>query len=461
MDETIQQAISAFNQREYNPFVYEELGRTLDDEHGGVVYLAPVSRETGERYPGVVEWLVVVPRAGVWQALLPGEPGYRAAVESLPPEVLARLNDSRYRLQADPRLVSSAEIAGYQLPWEDGRWATVTRSFREHGRGRADFDVSGGGTITAAKAGRILYANDRNTANTYGTGAWWHWNTIIIQHGEHEYSLYGHLAPGSIPAWIDDACDDDYSQPNCDLPVQAGDVIALEGNTGYSSSPHLHVEFGQGFGVIGYATAPGAITYAGYIYAEHNVGFSGYAPPEVAGWRYGQLVQAAHHPAPLNAELVQNGSFDDGTTAWTPSGQVNWSVQDGVMRFLRLNTSEPPPWASFYQDLGVGAPANAVFEVRFSLGNASTYPKTVAVTLSNAEGRDYGALTCEYVVPANAPLQPYVMRAQPGDTWANVRLEFGVNPPDSLPAALVDGVTARLIPSRAANDTECDLAAES
>ena len=35
--------------------------------------------------------------------------------------------------------------------------------------------------------------------NAYASAAWWYWNTVIIQHGEHEFSLYGHLAPDSIP----------------------------------------------------------------------------------------------------------------------------------------------------------------------------------------------------------------------------------------------------------------------
>lgn len=455
-DDAIRGVLAAFNARDDSPFVYDALGRTLDPQHGGVVYLAPVSRETGEPYPGVIDWLAVLPRDGGWVALLPGVPGYRAALEGLPAEVAARLNDSRYRPEADPSLVASSALAGYQLPWEGGQWATVTRSFRQHGRGRIDFDVGGGGEVTAAKAGRIVYANDTNSANTYDSGAWWRWNVVIIEHGEHEYSLYGHLAPGSISGWIADACGDDYSQSNCDLSVEAGDVIALEGSTGYSSSPHLHVEFGQGYGVIGYASAPGVVSYGGYIYAEHNVGFSGYAPPEVAAWAYGRLVQALNQPARLNAELVVNGQFDDGTAAWTPSGQVSWAVHDGVMRFLRLNTADPPAWASFYQNLDVGAPANSLFELGFSLGNDAPYAKTVSVTLQNAAGREYGALTCAYTLGANTPLQPFVMRAQTADTWANLRLEFSVNPPDSQPAALVDDVSVRLVGNRAAVEVECE-----
>ena len=442
---TVTQTLERFNGVGSRPFVYRELGSTLD-ERGGVVYLALEDRATGERIPDIVDWLVVVRRDGIWQTFLPGDFGYRAAFDALAPNILTSMDDSRFRVEYEPSVTPPEILLNYQLPWEDGRWATVTRSFSDHGTGRIDFDVSGR-VVTAAKAGTIVYANDTNAANTYSTGAWWHWNVVIIQHGDYEYSLYGHLAPNSLASWIREGCTDDLSQPNCNVPVRSGDIIAEEGSTGYSSSPHLHVEFGQSFGIVGYGNASGTITYTGYVYAEHNVGISGYTPREVAMWSYGRLVQAMHNPAEIENNLVRNGSFDDGTEEWTPSGQVSWSVQDGTMRFLRLNTTEPPAWAAFYQDFGFGAPTNSVFEVAFRLGNVSAYPKTISVTLMNAAGRDYGVLTCEFSVDANAPLQSYTMRGQTQDTWANVRLEFSVNPPDGASAALVDNVSAQLLGS--------------
>lgn len=439
-EQAIHDRLERFNARDYSPFTYRELGRTLDRSRGGVVYLGLYDRGTSERVIDLVEWLVVVPNGSQWAALLPGDFGYTDTLNGLPPDIRARLSDSAYREHVNPTLVSAEALADYVLPWEAGRWATITRSYRGHGRGRIDFDITSQ-AIAAAKDGVIVYANDSSSANGYSTGSWWHWNVVIIEHGEHEYSLYGHLAPGSLPAWIRESCTTDYSASNCAVPVRAGDVIGSEGTTGYSSSPHLHIEFGQGYGIVGYATSPTTIAYAGYIYAEQNVGFSGYPPNEVASWRYGRLVQAISEPAPYETELVRNASFDDGTGEWSPSGQVSWSVQDGVMRFLRLNTSEPPLWAAFYQDVGYGIRANSLVELRVRLGNASGYDKTISISLYNAAGRDYGELTCSFRVPANTPLGDYSLRGQVRDTWANGRLEFSVNPPDSAAAALVDDVS--------------------
>jgi len=51
--------------------------------------------------------------------------------------------------------------------------------------------------------------------------------TVIIEHGNDTKSLYGHLSRLSV---------------GMDQQVQRGDTIALTGNTGRSSGPHLHYE---------------------------------------------------------------------------------------------------------------------------------------------------------------------------------------------------------------------------
>ncbi len=110
------------------------------------------------------------------------------------------------RLTRSRRSSLAGDLDDYQFPYGDGAWATVTRSYHQHGTGRIDFDLGGSAEVTAAKDGVIVYADDQHRANAYASAAWWYWNTVIIQHGDHEFSLYGHLAPGSIPQWIKDGC---------------------------------------------------------------------------------------------------------------------------------------------------------------------------------------------------------------------------------------------------------------
>ena len=449
LPDAIAARLEDFNAIAGNPITYELLGQT-DDETSAILYLEPISRATGEPYPGVVDWGAATLTNSAWTIYLPGDPGYTAAYERISPSVLSRADSTPYIIRADPAF---SDVEGYQLPWADATWATVTRSYRQHGTGRIDFDISQR-EITAAKDGIIVYANDTHSTNAYSTDAWWYWNTIIIQHSEHEFSLYGHIEPDSIPQWIKDACTEDLSVANCFVPITAGDTIAFEGSTGYSSNPHLHLEFGQRFGVAAYMDVADEDSdgvraepmYAGYIYAEQNVGLSGYTSTEVAAWQFGTLQQATHRPAPpIGINLLQNGDFNADTQSWEPSGQLNWEVADGTLRITRLQTSDPPDWASFYQDVENGVPAHTPFEASLRLGNSSSIAKTVTVSVFNRYGKQYGLFECAFVIPANAPLTLYTIRGSAVNTWASLRFLVSVNPPDGAPAALVDDISLQVL----------------
>lgn len=446
------------------PFYYNEVGRTTDLAAGGAVVYAEVrSTATDDLFPGLIEAIIAVRRGGVWDVRLPGDPGYVAARNELPPTVLADFDFTPYKIQADPAISAQQVLTDYKLPYEDANWGTVTRSYNIHGTGQIDFDLSNP-NVAAAKDGRIIYANDTYNLTAFNAGAWWYWNIIVIQHGDHEYSLYGHLAPDSIPAWITDQCSDDTSQLNCDIPVRAGQVIAQEGNTGYSSNPHLHVEFGQQFGLVPYPDTQDhdgdgdrrEWIYTGYVYAEHNIAFAGYSPEDVANWPYGLLQQASHGATPPEYfNIVRNADFSAGTDQWQPSGQISWAVENGMVYFLRLNTADPPQWAAFRQDTHYGAPANFPLQVALDLGNSSGVGKTITVTVLNSQGSDYGAFRCEFALPPSAPLQRYIVRGATSSTWANIRLQINVNPPDSAYAAIADNIVMQYDPDWPGGDTQC------
>ncbi len=452
LDTVLNNHLDSFNVTPGSPMTYAVLGRTVSaNEDAAVIYLQPSSRTTSDPYPGIVDWGVAL-KDGTWSVYFPGDPGYTGAYDQLPSSLLDRADSSAYTIHADPALADGLD--GYQLPYVDGAWATVTRSYRQHGTGRIDFDLGGTAEVAAAKDGVIVYADDHHTTNAYASGAWWYWNTVIIRHSDHEFSLYGHLAPDSIPQWIKAACD--YSTGNCAVPIHAGDVIAREGSTGYSSNPHLHVEFGQGYAVVAYPDradenhdgSRSDPVYAGYVYAEQNVGFSGYSANEVAGWAYGTLQQAAHAAnPPTDVNLLSNGDFSAGTDGWTPSGQLNWSVQDGILHVLRLRTNAAPDWAAFYQDIAYGIRAHTPFEATIQLANTSSIAKTITLSVFNRSGRQYGLIECGFSIPPSATLSLYTLRGVTVNTWASLRFEVSVNPPDGAPAALVDNVSLSVLPS--------------
>ncbi len=91
--------------------------------------------------------------------LLPRRSRLRCRLRSLPADA-AQSSEfiAPTRSHADPTL--AGDLDGYQLPYVDGAWATVTRSYRQHGTGRIDFDLGGTAEVTAAKDGVIVYADD-------------------------------------------------------------------------------------------------------------------------------------------------------------------------------------------------------------------------------------------------------------------------------------------------------------
>ncbi|MBZ0293503.1 MAG: hypothetical protein K8L99_13125, partial [Anaerolineae bacterium] len=176
MDRVIQQTLAEHESRYGTLFHYQEAGRDVDADEA-LIYLTLHHPGDGEIYPGVVDVMPVVRRDGVWEAALPGSARYGLLWSELPPGLLRRLDTTPYKPAAVPALMPDEP---YSFPWLDGQWATVTRSFREHGPGQIDFDLAGL-DVTAAKDGTIVYINDANQRNGYDAGAWWYWNTVIIE----------------------------------------------------------------------------------------------------------------------------------------------------------------------------------------------------------------------------------------------------------------------------------------
>lgn len=438
LDIALAQRLAAIPER--SPSFFRQVGRTANDD-GAIIYVETIDAVTGQPYPGLIDWIIGINQNGTWQIFLPGDSGYDDAYDQLPRDIRRSADSTPYKPSAN---LAFAPTTPYALPFADGGYGTVIRSYDRHGDGEIDFDLTGR-DITAAKDGVIIYANDSAGVNAYATGAWWYWNVIIIEHAPREYSLYGHLAPQSIPTWIKDQCTEDYSSANCAVPVRVGDVIGLEGTTGYSSAPHLHVEFGQAYAIAAYMDVLDQDRdgirieplYGGYVYMEQNVPISGYTTAEVGAWQYGRIVQAARHQIPVSDEnLIRNGDFSAETASWTPTGWINWMVSDGVMRATRLRSAEPPDWGGLYQALAGGVWANSTFEVTLRLGNDSGINKTVSIGLTN--GID--GVWHDVAVTAFTPLQTYTLALTVPDSWAIPRLMIVVNPADNTPAALIDDI---------------------
>jgi murein DD-endopeptidase MepM/ murein hydrolase activator NlpD len=125
----------------------------------------------------------------------------------------------------------------YALPYPRGKTFSVLQGF--HGtfshRGSnefaVDFDCPVATPVLAARPGTIVVAN----ATAQGSGTtpdfleYKRTNFVIIQHEDGTLGEYMHLAPASV-------------QVKPGQRVERGQELALSGNTGFSSTPHLHFQ---------------------------------------------------------------------------------------------------------------------------------------------------------------------------------------------------------------------------
>lgn len=83
-----------------------------------------------------------------------------------------------------------------------------------------DIGMDEGTPVGALWDGKVIYAG------------WWegYGNTVVIDHGNTLYSLYGHTSQLLV---------------STGQQVKQGDIVALSGSTGESTGPHLHLSVWQ------------------------------------------------------------------------------------------------------------------------------------------------------------------------------------------------------------------------
>ncbi|WP_406458596.1 M23 family metallopeptidase [Streptomyces sp. NBC_01622] len=124
-----------------------------------------------------------------------------------------------------PKTVSAKTAASWVDPVKK---YTLSASFAQAGslwqstHSGQDFAVASGTNVVAAHGGTVVKAG----GNGAGDGAAYG-NAIVIKHGSGTYSQYAHLSRIDVKVG---------------QVVSTGQHIALSGNTGNSTGPHLHFE---------------------------------------------------------------------------------------------------------------------------------------------------------------------------------------------------------------------------
>jgi len=117
----------------------------------------------------------------------------------------------------------------YLLPFTPGEWYPLTQSYcLSEGGHRSqlayDFGMPIGRDVLAARAGVVKDLREDSPDDGRGHGEH---NYVFVEHADGTVAFYAHLMRDGVLVEVGDR-------------VEAGQVIALSGNSGMTGSPHLH-----------------------------------------------------------------------------------------------------------------------------------------------------------------------------------------------------------------------------
>ncbi|MFI9171119.1 M23 family metallopeptidase [Streptomyces lincolnensis] len=141
----------------------------------------------------------------------------------------AKKADAVKKAKAARKARASRAGAARKASWVDPvKKYTLSASFAQSGgmwqstHSGQDFAVSSGTRVVAAHGGTVAKAGSNGAGDGPAYG-----NAVVIKHGNGTYSQYAHLSRVDVKVG---------------QIVRTGQRIALSGNTGNSSGPHLHFE---------------------------------------------------------------------------------------------------------------------------------------------------------------------------------------------------------------------------
>ncbi len=136
-------------------------------------------------------------------------------------------------VMGDTKTAKHDEDFLYHLPFQKGASFRVGQGyngrFSHHGTNAIDFDMDIGTKVCAARAGTVVFTKDDGKRSCKHESCSADGNYIIVLHSDGSFGRYVHLDYQAIAV-------------KAGQEIEAGEVIANSGNTGWSSGPHLHFE---------------------------------------------------------------------------------------------------------------------------------------------------------------------------------------------------------------------------
>lgn len=156
-------------------------------------------------------------------------PALALDLDSVPGSPQARPDGTVYRLPFDPAVGIRVEQA----------WGGRFSHRDEENRHAVDFALPVGTPVLAARRGTVMAVIDDAAPASGPTTATAPANLVRILHEDGSMAVYAHLAAASV-----------YVRPG--EVVAAGQPLALSGNSGHSSGPHLHfaVQLNRGLRLV-------------------------------------------------------------------------------------------------------------------------------------------------------------------------------------------------------------------
>jgi hypothetical protein len=210
------------------------------DESWATAWLVPIDPQTKEVIPTEPGLAVVIRQGSNWQVVLPGDPGWAAAISESPVEVLSEQEKVTWmEINTKAALIGPLiPFTGYYLPWESGKTLVLTQSvghdrYTPSGSAHYAFDFatpypSQMFNLLAAKSGTVKQAIDSCDNGSESCANW-----LVLEDTSTSpttYQLYLHLAKNSIPIELH----------TIGHFVHQGEFIGIADDTGNSTGNHLH-----------------------------------------------------------------------------------------------------------------------------------------------------------------------------------------------------------------------------